>query len=140
MDDQFYLQDNRSQAYVCDRLLFWCFSGSGNVTGLGKAQLFTQDGACDHRDTDIQWPRAYVDARARVGVGCQYVMLSKVLDQYPDAAECYIQKPSTGTETIRFGFVTTARSLPTFQKLWWCQGAHHCLARKSRTNTHGCMA
>src|SRR5471032_2549711 len=93
MDDQFYLQDSRSHAYVGDGLSFWGFGGSGYVTDLAKAQVFTRDGACDHRDTDIPWPKAYVDARARAGVDCQYVTLSEALDQYPDAVELYIQKP-----------------------------------------------
>lgn len=93
MNDQFYLQDAREHAYVGDGLSFWGFGGSGYVTDLSKAQVFTRDGACDHRNTDIPWPKAYVDARARVGVDCQYVELSEALEQYPDAAEFYIQKP-----------------------------------------------
>ncbi|WP_457967710.1 hypothetical protein M1D68_16135 [Pseudomonas sp. R4-84] len=93
MDDQFYLQDSRSHAYVGDGLSFWGFGGSGYVTDLDKAQVFTKDGACDHRDTDIPWPKAYVDARARVGVDCQHVTLSEALDQFPGAPEFYIQKP-----------------------------------------------
>ena len=93
MDDQFYLQDSRSHAYVGNGLSYWGFRGSGYVTYLAKAQVFTRDGACDHRDTDIAWPKAYVDARARIGVDCQYATLSEALDQNPDAAEFYIQKP-----------------------------------------------
>lgn len=62
MDDQFYLQDSRSHAYVGDGLSFWGLGGSGYVTDLAMAQVFTRDGACDHRDTDIPWPKAYVDA------------------------------------------------------------------------------
>ncbi|WP_339416198.1 MULTISPECIES: hypothetical protein [unclassified Pseudomonas] len=48
-------------------LSFWGFGGSGYVTDLTKAQaeVFTKDGACDHRDTDIPWPKAYIDAQAR---------------------------------------------------------------------------
>ncbi|USW93205.1 hypothetical protein NHF39_16735 [Pseudomonas proteolytica] len=93
MDDQFYLQDSHNHSYVGDGLSFWGFGGSGYVTDLAKAQVFTRNGACDHRDTDIPWPKAYVDARARVGVDCQCVTLSEALDQNPDAAEFYIQKP-----------------------------------------------
>ncbi|WP_339436383.1 MULTISPECIES: hypothetical protein [unclassified Pseudomonas] len=44
---------------------FWGFGGSGYVTDLTKAQVVTKDGACDHRDTDIPWPKAYIDAQAR---------------------------------------------------------------------------
>lgn len=95
MDDEFYLQDSRSHAYVGDGLSFWGFGGSGYVTDLTKAQVFTRDGACDHRDTDIPWPKAYVDARSRVGVDFRYVTLSEALAQNPDAAEFYIQKPQS---------------------------------------------
>lgn len=55
--------------------------------------MLPRQGACDQRDTDIPWPKAYVDFRARIGVDCQYVTLSEPLDQHPDANELYIQKP-----------------------------------------------
>jgi len=93
MKDQFYMQDSRSHAYGGDGLSFWRFGGTGYVTNLAKSQVFTMDGACDHRDTAIPWPKAYIDARARVGVDCQNVTLSEALDQPPDAAEFYVQKP-----------------------------------------------
>lgn len=93
MSDQFYLQDSRPHAYVGDGLSFWGFGGSGYVTDLDKAQLFTKECACDHRDTDIPWPKAYIDARTRIGVDCQYVTLSEAFDQYPDSTDFYIQKP-----------------------------------------------
>lgn len=90
---QFYLQDSRPHAYVGDGLSFWGLGGSGYVTDLAKAQLFTRDGALDHRETDIPWPKDYIDARARIGVDCQYVEIREALDQHPDAAEFYMQKP-----------------------------------------------
>jgi len=93
VSDEFYLQDGRDHAYVGDGLSFWGFGGSGYVTDLDKAQLFTKSGACDHRDTDIPWPKAYVDARARVGVDHQCVTLVEAFEQHPDAPEFYLQKP-----------------------------------------------
>jgi rRNA maturation endonuclease Nob1 len=93
MADQFYLQDSRDHAYVGDGLSFWGFKGAGYVTDLGKAEVFTIEQAQGHRDTDIPWPRDYIDARARVGVDCQYVTLSEALDRHPNAVEFYIQKP-----------------------------------------------
>jgi antitoxin component of MazEF toxin-antitoxin module len=93
MDDQFYLQDSRS--YVGDGLSFWAFGG-GYTTNLENAEIFSLSGATDQhecRETDIPWPKAYVDARARVGVDCQYVKLAESLDQYSSATEFYIQKP-----------------------------------------------
>ena len=91
MADQFYLQDSRS--YVGDGLTFWAKDGKGYVTDLAKAELYTAEQAQAHRETDIPWPKEYVDARVRIGVDCQYVTLSEALDQHPDASEFYIQKP-----------------------------------------------
>lgn len=93
MIDQFYLQDSRSHAYVGDGLSFWAKDRKGYVTDLAKAEVYTLAQATGHRDTDIPWSKAYVDARARVGVDCQYVTLSEALDQFPGASEFYIQKP-----------------------------------------------
>lgn len=90
---EFYLQDSRDHAYVGDGLSFWAKDGKGYVTDLAKAEVYTLAQATGHRDTDIPWPKAYVDARARAGVDCQYVTLSEALDQHPGAAEFYIQKP-----------------------------------------------
>lgn len=90
---EFYLQDSRS--YVGDGLSFWA-EGGGYTTNIEKAEVRTQKravGQHECRDTDIPWPKAYVDARARVGVDCQHVSLSEALDQYPGATEFYIQKP-----------------------------------------------
>ncbi|MCS3467138.1 hypothetical protein M2401_000859 [Pseudomonas sp. JUb42] len=95
MDDQFYLQDSRS--YVGDGLSFWA-SGGGYTTNLEKAEVFTLSGATRQhacRETDIPWPKDYVDAHMRVGVDCQYVTLSEALDAHPDADHFYIQKPQT---------------------------------------------
>ncbi|AVE04364.1 hypothetical protein CYL20_07340 [Pseudomonas palleroniana] len=69
MDDQFYLQDSRNHAYVGDGLSFWGFGGSGYVTDLAKAQVFTWGGARDHRDTDIPWPNAWGPGRV-----CEFVL------------------------------------------------------------------
>ena len=43
MNDQFYLQDSRNHAYVGDGLSFWGFGGSGYVTDLAKAQVFSRE-------------------------------------------------------------------------------------------------
>lgn len=94
---QFYLQDSRDHAYVGDGLSFWGFRGEGYVTDLDKAQLFTRDDACDHRDTDIPWPKDYIDARTRLGVDCQVVEINEafasISDVAPRKVEFYLQKP-----------------------------------------------
>ncbi|MET3051894.1 hypothetical protein ABXV19_08715 [Pseudomonas alkylphenolica] len=89
----FYLQDSRPHAYVGDGLSFWGIGGSGYVTDLDKAQLFAQDGALDHRDTDIPWPKDYIDARIRIGVDHQYICLTEAFEQHPDSPDFYLQKP-----------------------------------------------
>ncbi|KPX60505.1 hypothetical protein ALQ99_01788 [Pseudomonas syringae pv. lapsa] len=90
---QFYLQDSRDHAYVGDGLSFWAKEGKGYVTDLAKAEIYTIEQATSHRDTDIPWPKEYVDARKRLGVDCQCVTHLEALQQHPDAAEFYIQKP-----------------------------------------------
>jgi hypothetical protein len=75
---QFYLQDSRTD--VGDGLMFWALGG-GYTTNLDKAELFTQAQACGHRETDIPWPKDYVDARAHLGVDHQYISLDEARDQ-----------------------------------------------------------
>lgn len=90
---EFYLQDSRD--YVGDGLSFWA-QGGGYTTNIDKAEVRTRAravGQHECRETDIPWPKTYVDARARIGVDCQNVTLSEALDKYPGAAEFYIQKP-----------------------------------------------
>lgn len=93
MTGLFYLQDSRDHAYVGDGLSFWGFKGAGYVTGLDKAELFTAEQAQGYRETDIPWPKDYIDARTRLGVDCQVVEIREALDQHPEAAELYMQKP-----------------------------------------------
>lgn len=65
----FYLQDSRS--HVGDGLQFWGKDRRGYVTGLDRAEVFTQEEALGHRDTDIPWPKDYIDARTHWGVDHQ---------------------------------------------------------------------
>ncbi|MDH0342086.1 hypothetical protein [Chromobacterium haemolyticum] len=71
---QFYLQDSRS--HVGDNLQFWATAGNGYKTDLSQLQVYTHDEAlAQHhcRETDIPWPKAYIDARAHRGVDQQHV-------------------------------------------------------------------
>ncbi|WP_337882256.1 hypothetical protein [Chromobacterium haemolyticum] len=71
---EFYLQDSRG--LIGDNLQFWGAGGNGYCTDLSKLQVYTRDQAlAQHRrrETDIPWPRAYIDARAHCGVDIQYV-------------------------------------------------------------------
>lgn len=112
MSDEFYLQDSRS--YVGDGLSFWA-EGGGYTTNIEKAEVRTQKravGQHECRDTDIPWPKAYVDAKARVGVDCQNVDIDEALEQYPDAPEFYLQKPKAwnGNNLIWLGHVVNLSS------------------------------
>lgn len=79
MEDQFYLQDSRS--YVGNDMLFWCNSG-GYTTDLRKAEIYTKDEAMAlhrQRETDIPWPKSYIDAKTRPAVDMQYVSKTEAL-------------------------------------------------------------
>lgn len=69
MTAQFYLQDSRT--HVGDGLSFWAKEGKGYYTDLDKCELYTKEQATRHRDTDIPWPKQYIDERAHYGVDCQ---------------------------------------------------------------------
>lgn len=69
----FYLQDSRS--YVGNDVLWWALKG-GYTTDLSKAELFTFDKAQsmhDSRETDIPWPKDYIDKKTRPAVDMQYI-------------------------------------------------------------------
>lgn len=74
MSDLFYLQDSRSN--VGTGATWWAKDGKGYTTNLDKAEQFTRDravGQYECRETDLPWPKAYIDERHHVGVDCQYV-------------------------------------------------------------------
>lgn len=77
----FYLQDSRQ--HVGNDVLWWGKGGNGYVTDLNKAQLYTKAQAVqmhESRPSDIPWPAAYIQARARPAVDMQYIKLSDALD------------------------------------------------------------
>lgn len=80
MEDQFYLQDSRS--YVGNDMLFWAKDGAGYTTDLSKAHVYAKDEALSlhrQRETDIPWPKSYIDARTRPAVDMQYVSRTEAL-------------------------------------------------------------
>ena len=87
---QFYLQDSRSN--TGDGLMFWALGG-GYTTNIDKAELFTQEQACGHRETDIPWPKDYVDARAHLGVDHQYISLDEASGQLSPGCTVVLQIP-----------------------------------------------
>ncbi|KVN62739.1 hypothetical protein [Burkholderia anthina] len=75
----FYLQDSRS--FVGNDVLWWA-DPDGYTTDLRKARLFTRDDAQQHhniRETDIPWPKEYIDAKTRPAVDVQYIRRDEAL-------------------------------------------------------------
>jgi hypothetical protein len=80
MSDLFYLQDSRS--YVGNDMLFWAKDGKGYTTDMRLAEVYTKDEAVSQhrrRETDIPWPKDYIDARTRPAVDMQYVKRDEAL-------------------------------------------------------------
>ena len=80
MSVQFYLQDSRS--YVGNDVLWWAIDGAGYTTDISKAHVFTKDEAVrqhECRETDIPWPKDYIDARTRPAVDMQYIKRDEAL-------------------------------------------------------------
>jgi hypothetical protein len=78
--EEFYLQDSRS--YVGNDMLFWALDGKGYTTDLSKAQVYSKaDAIAQHqsRETDIPWPKDYIDAKTRPAVDVQYVKRDEAL-------------------------------------------------------------
>jgi hypothetical protein len=80
MGDQFYLQDSRT--YVGNDMQFWAVDGKGYTTDMRLAQIYTKaDAVAQHqrRETDIPWPKEYIDARTRPAVDMQNVKRDEAL-------------------------------------------------------------
>ena len=78
--DDFYLQDSRS--YVGNDMLFWAKDGKGYTTDIRNAHVYTKDKAVaqhQSRETDIPWPKGYIDAKTRPAVDMQYVKRDEAL-------------------------------------------------------------
>lgn len=74
MEQLFYLQDCRS--YVGNDVLWWAKDGKGYTTDLSKAEVYSFEKAQEQhnsRETDIPWPKEYIDQRTRPAVDMQYI-------------------------------------------------------------------
>mgnify|MGYP003642822016 CR=1 FL=1 len=74
MEKQFYLQDKRQ--YVGNDILWWAKDGKGYTTDLRRAHVFTKEEAIKHnqdRETDVPWPKQYIDQKTRPAVDMQHV-------------------------------------------------------------------
>jgi len=81
MSDQlFYLQDSRS--YVGNDVLWWATGGRGYTTDLRQAETYTKDAAQakhNSRETDIPWPKEYINSKSRPAVDMQYINKGEAL-------------------------------------------------------------
>lgn len=78
--DEFYLQDSRQ--HVGNDMLFWAKDGKGYTTDLRLAHVYTKEQVVaqhNARETDIPWPKAYIDAKTRPAVDMQYVKREEAL-------------------------------------------------------------
>ncbi|WP_367304168.1 hypothetical protein [Burkholderia multivorans] len=76
----FYLQDSRS--FVGNDVMWWAQNGNGYTTDLRKAHVYTQEEAQarhNARETDIPWPKDYIDARWRPAVDVQHIKRDEAL-------------------------------------------------------------
>jgi hypothetical protein len=83
--DEWYLQDTRS--YVGNDVVFWAKDGRGYTTDVSKAHVYTRDAAFRQaaaRDTDLPWPKAYIDGKTRPAVDMQYITLADVIYHHPN--------------------------------------------------------
>lgn len=79
--DEFYLQDSRS--YVGNDIQFWAKDGKGCTTDVSKAHVYTKaEAVAQHnsRESDIPWPKSYIDGKTRPAVDMQYVKRAEALE------------------------------------------------------------
>jgi len=96
----FYLQDSRSYTGNC---MTWWKVGGGYTSDLSQAEQWTQEAAQmqhNHRETDIPWPKDYIDGLARPTVDHQ-----KVKKDSPEMANSGIflspVKPYRSSKTLK---------------------------------------
>jgi hypothetical protein len=80
MSDSYYLQDSRQ--LVGNDMMWWRVGGAGYTSDLREAWVISKDEAVAHhrsRETDIPWPKDYIDARTRPAVDMQYCSRDEAL-------------------------------------------------------------
>ena len=76
----YYLQDSRN--YCGNDVMWWATRNRGYTTNLNEAAIFTKEEAqAQHncRETDIPWPKGYVDQKTRPVVDVQYLNRKEAL-------------------------------------------------------------
>jgi hypothetical protein len=80
IENEFYLQDSRS--YVGNDVLWWAKNGAGYTSDLSKAEVYTRASAVsqhNERESDIPWPKLYIDQKTRPAVDMQYISMVDAL-------------------------------------------------------------
>lgn len=72
-----YLQDTR--VYYGNCMVWWKQDGRGYTSDLTEAHVFTDEEAVKgaSRETDVFWPKDYIDAHARPRVDFQVVKMDE---------------------------------------------------------------
>lgn len=113
----YYIQDARK--FVGDSFVWWSKDAHGYCLDLEDAGVFPEEEAkriCANRDTDVMWPREYVDAHARHHINTERSHMSieeaKAWDQMADG-EVHIL-PSRVSEIIRTPLADHAGLFPPY--------------------------
>lgn len=80
MSDLYYLQDKRT--ILGNFMMFWR-DGGGYTSDVSKAEVFTKEEAFRHnqcRETDVPWPKSYIDSRISKAVDVQLVCENEALE------------------------------------------------------------
>lgn len=75
----FCLQDSR--CYVGNDVMWWALGGNGYTSDIAKAQLYSLEAAMrqwECRESDVPWPRAYIEQLGHPAVDIQYMRLDEV--------------------------------------------------------------
>ncbi len=121
---EYYLQDKRQ--YVGNDLLFWAEGGSGYTTDLRNAHIYTEEEAFKQnrmRDTDIPWPKEYIDSKVRPAVDHQHVDIDVALQGCKHKLEPPWKPPYYPSRCCHCGkFITEADS---YCYCPHCKGSNH---------------
>lgn len=82
MSEEYYLQDSRE--YVGNSMLWWAKGCNGYVCDIRNAHVFTKEEALQHyssRDTDIPWPKEYIDSKISNHIDSQHCKSSDLPEQ-----------------------------------------------------------
>ena len=121
--DKFYLQDNRT--HVGNDILFWR-EGGGYTTDVSEAEVMTKRMAFrrnQNRETDIPWPKEYIDAKTRPVVDMQYVNSKEALRDVDEKLYVPPKPPREIFKCCHCGkFITEIQSYSTCPH---CDGSNH---------------